>query len=330
MTRLIAKKMTLLLGATSLAGSLALAQDSRLDGPVSGLVYDEQAHSVRAMVGVPGAAYLGAPVMAGLDFATVSPNGRSALTLKGGKLSMVRFGAELRTDAAAENYPTPSLASWTSDSSAVAIYGAEAGIAIWRIGADGIEPAGLGNPSSLGRISALAIEEGARSVAFLVDGDTGDSVYRTVEGSDPAMLAQGLDITAIAAAKGSVYFADRGSNSVSVARGSGEVALVASEPLGISDPVGIAVHGEALLVASGANRELVRLNASSGELLGRVALEFTPDRIAPLAMGADGASPLFSLKARAASADPLEVLDAARSSVFFVPAAEATTAVVEE
>ena len=94
------------------------------------------------MMGVPGAAYLGASLVADLDFATVAPDGRSAVTLKAGKLSLVRFGAELQTEALAENYPTPTLSSWSSDSRAVALYGAEAGIHIWR---------GIGAPAQIMR-----------------------------------------------------------------------------------------------------------------------------------------------------------------------------------
>lgn len=320
--------MPLLLGS-----AVALAQESRLDGPVSGLVYDEQAHAIRVMMGVPGAAYLGASVVGELDFATVAPNGRSALALKGGKLSLLRFDAELHSETVAENYPTPSLSSWSSDSDAVAIYGAEAGIAVWRKLGSGVEAAGLGNPATLGRISAMSLESSALSLVFVLDGDGRDAVYRASEGAEPALLAQGNDIPAIAVAKSGVYFADRAANSVSVARDAGgavEIALVANESLGITDPVGLAVLGDALLVASGANHELVRLNAVSGELLGRVALEFAPDRMVALAMGADGISPLFSLKSRGASSDPLEVLDAARGAVFFVPAADAVAVAVEE
>ncbi|MEP7362686.1 MAG: hypothetical protein ABI972_05475 [Acidobacteriota bacterium] len=320
--------MPLLLGS-----SVALAQESGLGGPVSGLVYDEQTHAIRIMMGVPGAAYLGASVAGELDFATVAPNGRSALALKAGKLALLRFDAELHTEPLAENYPTPSLSSWNSDSDAVAIYGAEAGIAVWRKIATGIEPAGLGNPTTLGRISAMSLEASTRSVVYVVDGDGADAVYRTTEGSEPALLANGSDIPAIAVSKSGVFFADRAANSVSVARDSGgsvEVAMIANESLGVSDPVGLAVLGNALLVASGANHELVRLNAATGELLGRVALDFTPDRLVALTMGTDGASPLFSLKSRGASSDPLEVLDAARGAVFFVPAADAVAVAVEE
>ena len=319
------------LSALLLAAALAPAQESRLDGPVSGLVYDEQAHAIRAIVGVPGAAYLGASLLADLDFATVSPNGRFALALKEGKLSLLSLSGELTTEAIAENYPTPALSSWTADSDAVAIYGAEAGIALWRSLGSSREAAHLGTPQA--KLSTMILEDGARSVVYVADGDASDSVFRAAEGAEPALLFQGLDIPALATANRAVYIADKGNHTVSVARDNGgavEIAQLANEALGVNDPVGLAVLGDALLVASGANHELIRLNASTGELLGRVALEFAPDRMVRLTMGADGVSPLFSLKGRETAADPFEVLDAARGAVFFVPAADAVSVAVEE
>lgn len=325
------KRTITYLSTLLLAASLSPAQESRLDGPVSGLVYDEQAHAIRAIVGVPGAAYLGASLLSDLDYATVAPNGRYALALKEGKLSLLRLSGELQTEQIAENYPTPSLSSWSADSDAVAIYGAEAGIALWRSLGAGREAAHLGTPQA--KLSTMILEEGARSVVYVADGEATDAVFRAAEGAEPALLLNGLDIPALATSNRAVYIADKGSNTVFVARDNGgaiEVAQLANESLGVNDPVGLAILGDALLVASGANHELIRLNASTGELLGRVALEFTPDRMVRLTLGADGASPLFSLKGRETAADPLEVLDAARGAVFFVPAAEAASVAVEE
>lgn len=315
MTKLNHWLMPLLLSASGL-----MAQQSGLRGPVSGLVYDEPARAVRAMLGVPGSSYLGAPVLADLDFAAVAPNGRLAMALKGGRLTLVRFGAETATETLAENYPTPSLASWAADSSAVALYGTEAGIAVWRKLGIAPEPARLGNPAPLGLVSALTLEDGARSVILIARGEGNSAVYRAAEGAEPALLARGLDITAIAASADAVYLSDRGAHTVSAVRGAAEVSQIANEALGVKDPVGLALIGSDLLVASGENHELVRLNPATGELLGRIALDFAPDRLHRLTQGADGGSPLYSLKSRGQANDPLEVLDASRGAVFFVPA----------
>lgn len=315
MTKLNHWMMPLLLSATSL-----MAQQPGLRGPVSGLVYDEPARAVRAILGVPGSSYLGAPVLASLDFASVAPNGRLAVALQAGHLTLVRFGAETTTETLAENYPTPSLSSWAADSSSVALYGAEAGIAVWRKLDAAPEPARLGNPASLGLVSALSLEEGARSVVLIARGEGNSAVYRAAEGSEPALLASGLDITSIAAGADAVYFADRAAHTVSAVRGAAEVSQIANEALGVKDPVGLALIGGELLAASGENHELLRLNPATGELLGRIALGFAPDRLNRLTLGADGGSPLYSLKSRGQANDPLEVLDASRGAVFFVPA----------
>jgi hypothetical protein len=51
------------------------AQPGRLTGPVAGFVYDDAAHAVRPVQGVPGASVIGAPVNFGLELASayVSP-----------------------------------------------------------------------------------------------------------------------------------------------------------------------------------------------------------------------------------------------------------------
>ena len=51
-------------------GGLSLwAQEARLSGPISGLVFDRPSHSIRPIMGLPGAAYLGDPLVDGLEWA---------------------------------------------------------------------------------------------------------------------------------------------------------------------------------------------------------------------------------------------------------------------
>ena len=78
-------RLLIALGALAVTG---WAQSSAgLAGPVTGFVFDAQAGAVRPMLGIPGAAYLGNVVAAGLQAASVSPNGSAALAVQqGGKL----------------------------------------------------------------------------------------------------------------------------------------------------------------------------------------------------------------------------------------------------
>ena len=61
--------------------SLGFAQRAELGGPISGFVYEKNTRSLRPVLGVLGAAYLGEPVLSGAEAAAVSPNGRIALAV---------------------------------------------------------------------------------------------------------------------------------------------------------------------------------------------------------------------------------------------------------
>src|SRR5512134_3362781 len=81
-------------GLLLLALGAAFGQDGGLTGPVSGMVFDADSRSLRPVVGVPGAAYLGQPAVSGLDWASVAPNGRAALVLSNAQLRLLRWSSE--------------------------------------------------------------------------------------------------------------------------------------------------------------------------------------------------------------------------------------------
>ena len=82
--------------------SLGAAQDgTALSGPVSGFVFDQGAHALRPVLGMPGASYLGAPVLDGLEAAGVSPDGSAALAVKEGALLLVAGLRSAEASAAA-------------------------------------------------------------------------------------------------------------------------------------------------------------------------------------------------------------------------------------
>ena len=57
------KSRTALVSFAVLIGGLTLsAQEATLSGPISGYVFDSASRSVRAIMGLPGAAYLGDPL----------------------------------------------------------------------------------------------------------------------------------------------------------------------------------------------------------------------------------------------------------------------------
>ncbi len=76
--------MRLFLIFLSLLCSSVFAQNA-IRGPLSGFVYDRSSRAIRPIRGVPGAAYLGAPILQEVDSATVAPGGKWAFASTGGK-----------------------------------------------------------------------------------------------------------------------------------------------------------------------------------------------------------------------------------------------------
>ncbi len=133
------KFLTLALLATSL-----LAQ-TNLQGPVSGYVFDAAEGAIRPLMGVPGASYLGEPVVASLDFASIAPSGNLALCGRGGRLFLVRgFESGNTRWLELENDTSVDRMSWAADSDSVALYSAAtdrlrmwSGLGSWQIGSSG-------------------------------------------------------------------------------------------------------------------------------------------------------------------------------------------------
>ena len=111
-----------LLGFSTLAAHLFAQQP--VTGPGAGMIFDPPTRSVRPILGVSGAAYLGGVVLADVDFASVAPGGSAAVFAREGKLWAISWvrGEERRTLLfnLTEEAQAPS-AVWASDGSAAVV-----------------------------------------------------------------------------------------------------------------------------------------------------------------------------------------------------------------
>lgn len=319
-------KLALLFGVCALVG---LADDASLNGPVPGFVFDRMTHSIRPIYGVPGSSYLGPAVLGGVDLASVSPLGRSALIIQAGQL-----------------YFTPNLDS--GQPSRVALPGAISGISRFSWARDGasaavyaagsrraqilhnLDPRDLSNSpaaddpidlSSLeGTISAFTFD-GKRLLLGAASPDSGGGVYATGGESAPRLLARAANPVALSvdAAKGDLYFADRDNNQIWMIRdyaGDATPMLFADERAGVSAPVGLRVAaGRRLLITNSGSRGIDALDMETRASLAHVDLEFAPHRMEPLGAGS------LSLLNFGGPDGPLYLLDdRADLAVYFVPA----------
>src|SRR5581483_6926206 len=65
------------------------AQQQEFSGPITGYVFDAATHSIRPLIGRPGAANLGAPWVTHWDVASVSPNGKMAIGVRAGAVRLI-------------------------------------------------------------------------------------------------------------------------------------------------------------------------------------------------------------------------------------------------
>src|SRR5579884_2573592 len=92
-------------------------------GPITGAIFDTSTHSIRSIMGLPGAAYLGASALSTWDLAMPSPDGKKAVALRGGELSLIAdlSQPDSATDIGAA-IQTVDRVVWSADSSTAVLY----------------------------------------------------------------------------------------------------------------------------------------------------------------------------------------------------------------
>ncbi|MCP5118363.1 MAG: hypothetical protein GY953_46720 [bacterium] len=315
---------------------IAFSLVAQVRGPVTGTVYDDYEKALRPMVGMLGAAYLGAPLTGALDGGLASPDGRLAVAAEGGSFYLLRGldTGQLRSAALPRGSGVPERMSWSGDSSTVAV---QTGGRILLYSGVSEPPRGRTaarrprssqdralsvaqlDLSDLGTITALAVDD---SGSVLVGAAGG--LFRLAADGDRTLLAAAESVSGIALAEDRLYVTDRSRNEVLEInnwRDSADVALFANQSQGVDDPVGVALSrdGRSLWVAGGGSRSVTQFDLVSRRMLRSLALGFEPTRLSPLGDGT-----VMLLNERDSESQALQALeDGPDARVYFVPAASA-------
>lgn len=292
-----------LLTLASAAVLLPAQESARLAGPTSGLLFDAPSRAIRVVMGVPGAAYLGAAVANDLDNGSVSPDGRLAVAVSGGAASLLKIAD---ASLAPLGDGCEGALAWAADSSAFALACSD-GVRLFKVSSGAAQRASLAE--FLGA-NALAVD--ASGSAVFAAG--ADGIYR-VDAESAALLAPVANASSLALAGGTLYAVDRAAKQVVALdnlSGSASLRSVA----GVEDPiaVGVSPDGTRLYVAEGEAKVLAVFNPATAEPLSRIALDFAPARVDSLG------NSLFLLNARKETTDTVQVLDARQLAVYFIPA----------
>jgi hypothetical protein len=316
-------RRTALIGLAMLIGALTLtAQQATLSGPISGYVFDNATRSVRAIMGLPGAAYLGDPLLAGLEWASVAPSGEVALALKDGKWYAIRgLAAWAHWTELEGSFPAPDRTAWSQDGNTAAVStGAGGGLRFFRNLLGG--PEAVSGADLPGPVTALALEASGECAVAAVKAEAEGGVYLACPGATARLLAAVGDPAALVLARGGrdLFVADRTGRILEIQdfREAARVMPFAEMPGSGWDPVGLAVSADQrfLWVAHRSERRLDSFDLDSRALAGQIGVEGEPVMLEPLAVKS-----VFLLRSVGSAGEPLLVLEAgAQPAVYFVPA----------
>jgi hypothetical protein len=319
----MSRKLVLVFGAFAIAGWAG--SSASVGGPVTGFIFDSQAGAIWPMLGIPGAAYLGAPVASWVAAGSVSPDGSAALAMQVGRL-MLYTG--LRGASPATVTITGAIAgvdhfAWLADGSAAAVYSSKSGQA--QILTNLAQTPAAGAPIDLsgiqGTLAALAFD-GQRIIAGAAASDSG-GIY--LAGTQTALerIAAASSPSAIVLAGANLYFADRQSQQIWEVESYAKTpaAVLFAGDSGISAPVGLQLSADSqrLYAANAGNRKLAIYDVASRSPVQSIDLDFIPT-------GLDRFGDPSVYLLNSGGQGPLHVLsdvNTAKIAVYFVPAPHA-------
>jgi hypothetical protein len=291
---------------SSLLPLAAFAAEPAMSGPLAGYVLDGESRSARAVLGVPGAAYAGAAILADVDALAVSPDGLRALAAQSDGLALVTRLATGDFEAARiENSSGADKLAWSGSGAAAVAY--SSGSRTVQVLLEG-------------KIDRLVELSGIEGVSALAVDDTGDHVligaeaglYLAVKGGDTRLVAALAKPVAIALRGADAFVVAAGVVEIEDYAGKATVLTFASEPEAVGAQ--LSRDGKRLVVAL-ANAVAI-YDIVSRSAAARIDLDFTPTMLARFGSGS-----AYLLHAGKAGVEPLYVVDASASpAVFFVPA----------
>ncbi len=311
-------KMLRALVLTSLAGLLLQAQQSRVEGPVSGYVFDSSAPALRPIMGVPGASLFGAPLDFGfaISSAYAAPRQDAAFVMAAdGSLHVFGLDRGVATERSVGNLiSSPQSVVFSPSGTSAALY---AGGSIQVVTGLPNSPAvsgGMDLPSGTVPDSLALSDDGS---VMLVSANKAVRLYgsfadmgKVMDTAGPAILAfaSGGHDAAIAdpAGAGVVLFHDL------TGAGNSQVLAATDDTISTSSALAFSADGTSLLLASSAARSVTAFDLAAG-VRNAIACTCSPKTL--VRMGN-----LFRLNEL--GRDPVWLLDprSSESSIVFVPA----------
>ncbi|MGP0071145.1 MAG: YncE family protein [Bryobacteraceae bacterium] len=313
-----------LLFLVGLFSASCLPAQTSLSGPVEAFTFDAPTRSLRAVIGFPGAASFGPALMDNLDLASVAPGQNYGIIFERGKCLLVS-GLNAKTVSQAEMAGVsarPDGVVWSANGSLAVLY-SRAGN--WFQTISGLPDAPLAGTvvdvSSLGSLTAVAVDGPGKQIAVGVSGDKG-GVYQATANWVAPLASMGRPISLCFSSDAeTVYALDSATLQVTAVNlASHGFQTQALEE--IQNPIAIRVGEDSenrpvLYVAGGRDRVLQNLDLASRQVLSELALHFEPTSLD--AFGNNS----FVLAYRSQSVNPLWLYSSTPlPGAYFVPAVQ--------
>jgi len=301
----------------------ANAQSEAFERPAAGFVFSLGSHSVRPLLGIPGATYIGEALLRNVESAWIAPGGKWAFVTTAAHSGFIRgladgAPAELAGDGIID---AVNRVAWNLDGSFAVLYSTSTGrLQRARLTSDHVS---LENPAELapfGTLTGLSIDPSGRRIAFCIEGV---GVYVMDGAQSPALVISLARPTAIAFSDtGRLYAADANTRRIlefGPDLSPTEFTVIEAVDGAQFEPVGLALSatGGHLVVADRGTNTLRIYETATRTLANTIELNLAPTQIERLSTG-----PTFLLN-RANGTDWLLLLDATSiPRVYFVPSGE--------
>lgn len=302
-----------------------LPGQTSVTGPVEALTFDQPTRSVRAVIGVPGAASFGPALLDNLDLASMASGQSYGIVFQGGKAFFVSDVGSKRIEKVAIDGAEgrPEGVVWAAGGSLAILYsragnwfqtitGFPAAAAAGAV----VDVAPLG-----GELTAVASDAQGKQIVAAISGNPGGA-YLYSSGQFTRLASIGNPVSLSFSADGQTLYALDASVPEVTAIALSNDAYQNFALSGLSNPIAIqaaldSANQPLLYIASGSDRTLRILHVSGGQQGMDIGLVFQPTGIAPF-----GASS-FVLAGRSQAANPLWLLsNSASPAAYFVPAVQ--------
>ncbi len=300
-------------------GFSGLLLHGQISGPVSGYIFDNSAHALRPILGIPGASLVGAPVDFGMDVASVSVSPRqnaAFVTATNGAFGLYRIDAGAVTAVNIDGlWGAPDRIVFSPSGTAAALYVGTAAQIITGL-PDAPATAGSVDFSALGTPDALALSDDG--TVLLASAGTSVRMFGNLNdlGSIANIAAPAL--LAFAPGGHDAAVGDLSGTGITLFHdltGSGDSHVLAApdDSLRSASALAFSANRKALLVASSAGQSVIAFDVAAGDRTS-IACSCSPTALIPMGN-------LFRLNDL--GRDPLWLLDAQQTSaarIVFVPA----------